>query len=220
MKYIFTEEQLLILISFGGMKKFPFFGQPKEIQNSEIIQTITQLYQMNCLVDEEGKMVPAPQFREMLDAIGHTETFLSLWFSVSEAAQHLVCSAGRDSVVILEKENPTGKPVFKLWREQPAVYLHDLFESGLLPKRLMKDRSEAESLEEMAFAENPPEPETLTILVRAERIEAGTGNQDSVIEVTDSAIFTWIHAIREGEEFYHLYSEEELAKLLLEEMRK
>lgn len=219
MKYILTEEQLLVLVSLCGLERFPCLGRPELPGDADLIRTVAGLYRLGCLEESADRMVPAPAFRQMLDALGQAETVLNLWFAVPDAGLHLVCGSGRDRVVILEKDLRTGAPVYRLWQDQPARYLHDLFEGGLLPRRLTRDRADARALEELAWQENPPDAADLRPLARVERVSAETGSPVSRVEVAQGTIFTWIYRRSDEEEFYHLYSEEELAELLLQEMR-
>lgn len=219
MKYVFTQDQLQIMIALCGIERCPFLGQPREMKNAEMVQAIARLYQSGCIEEQGGRMLPAPRFQAMLQTIASAEEVISFWFGEGHPTQHLVCPAARDEIVILEKESYTVEPVFKLWQEPAAIYLHDLFEMGLLPRCMNREREKVQPLEEMAWRENPPVRETLHLLSRVESTMTRSGQLKSLIEVGQSTVFRWLYCLRGEEEFYHLYSEEELAELLREEMR-
>lgn len=219
MKYVVSQGQLQVLIALCGIGQFPFLGQPRGMKDAEMIQAIARLYRVGCLEEQQGRMKPVPPLEALLQRMASAETVIRFWFGDHQPLQHLVCPVGRDEMVILEKAAYTEEAVFKLWQEPAVNYLHDLFEAELLPRCLTRDREEARALEELAWQQNPPEQQDLRPLLRVERTRARTGCRESQVEVGQSSVFTWICCRWDGTEMYHLYSEEELAELLLKEMR-
>lgn len=216
MKYIFTEEQFVVILALAGVSECRLFCSESEIGDEEIIRALVELYRTGRITMSEEKPAPAKEMQDILGRIGRAELVVSLDFADRDFSQHLIYAAGKRDCVILEKGWLFKKPVVKLWIEDAGYYIRDLIENGILPESMTTERAGAEAIEEAALQEKAGECGEEELLLRIRRMwqtDAGAEAVDAV-DVLRGDVFTWMHVYGESGDFYHVYSMEELTDLL------
>lgn len=219
MKYIFTEEQFMTLLSLAGMKECYLFQQQDDYEDDVVVGAIADLYRTGRILRTGGHLVPEETLACMIREMGQAEHVVRLQYAEEPFSQHLLYVAGKGINIVLEKQFLCQKFFVKLWREEANYYVHEIFENEMLPENLLANRLDAQSIEERAWKEMPMEYEEKEFFLRAQRIQTVDGETDSRIDVFHASVFQWIHVYEGYEEYYHLYSSEELAELLLRELK-
>lgn len=219
MKYIFSEEQFMTLLALAGENNLYLFHQKKDISDSAIIYAVAGLYRMGRLTQSHDRFVPSEELKDIIQAMGQSSYIIMLKFADREFSQHLVYPLEQGKLAVLENGIFAGVPTLKLWHTDINYYVHDLFENDMMPKDLTAGRMDAMDLEDMALQEVPESYDNTEILLQVKRLKAENGETDNVIDVFFSAIFKWIHVYGGNDEYYHIYSQEEFADLLLSEIK-
>lgn len=218
MKYIFSEKQLIALLALSDIKSVCLFEQEHTLKESELIPIVAELYMDGRLTEEDGRLMPIADLRKMFGQMEQAGYVTQLSFGTGSFPNVLVYPADKGALILLEREE-AGGDCLKLQRIQAEEYLTDLFENEQLPDDLTEDRAEAESLERDAAVDHPEEWQEADVLLRINRVYGNGGQMDNEIEVIQSPIYKWIRGWGGYEEFFHIFSKEELGDLLLKEMR-
>lgn len=219
MKYIFTENQFATLLALSGKKKIFMFPQSQKLQNSDIIHAVTDLYRMERVIWDQGKLILSDDIRDTIDIMEQASYVIKILFVGDGGSHHLIYPDRQGNIVIVEKQITFGHPIIKLWLTDMGYYLGELFKNDMLPEDLTADRKEAESLEKIAFENTMMEYDQKDILLAVRRVSAKNTAADHMIDVFCRDIFKWIRVYGESGGYYHLYSQEELGKLLLAEIK-
>ncbi len=219
MKHIFTEEQFVILLSLAGMKDCYLFQQQDNYADEVIVNTVADLYRMGRIVRTGGRLEPEESLMGIIREMEQAEYVVKLQYTDEGFSQHLLYVVGHGINIVLEKQSVCQKFVIKLWRDETNYYIHEIFENEVLPEDILVSREEASSVEEAVQKEIPMDYEEKDLLLRIQRIRTLDGETDSRIEVFRSSVFHWIHVFEGYEEYYHIYSSEELGDLLLSELK-
>ena len=219
MKYIFSEEQFMTLLALAVEKNLYLFYQKEDISDSAIIYAVAGLYRMGRLIQFQDKLIPSDALRDIIEAMGRAKYIVKLRFADREHSEHLVYALGHGKLAVLENGLSAGTPAVKLWHTDMNYYVHDLFENDMMPEDLTGSRIEAIDLEDMALQEVPESYDDMEVLLQVKRMRAEDGKTEQVIDVFFSAIFKWIHVYGSSDEYYHIYSQEELTDLLLSEIK-
>lgn len=219
MKYIFSEEQFMTLLALAGEKKLYLFYQKENISDSAIIYAIAGLYHMGRLIRSKDRFVLSKELMDIVQAMGRSKYIIKLKFADREHSEHLVYALGHGKLAVLENGLSAGAPSVKLWHTDMNYYVYDMFENDMMPEDLTGGRKEAMDLEDIALQEVPESYSNKEVLLQMKRMRAEDGKTEHTIDVFVSAIFKWIHVYGGGDEYYHIYSQEELVDLLLSEIK-
>lgn len=219
MKLIFTEEQFITLLALAGIKKLYLFSFKENPNAQEIIQALAELYRSGCLEEENGRFVLTAPCKEMAGKMGEAKKIVQIDFAEGEPCQHFLYPDDHGGAVIVEIRPSYGKSVIRIWETDVNHYVFDLSRNERLPGNLTMDRKDAEFLEETALKETEEPDENGECLLTVKRAGIETGKTENQIRVKNSLLFQWLEV--EGEDGYyrHLYSEEEMAALLIREIK-
>lgn len=219
MKYIFTEDEFDIMLALSDTAPLYFFEREGEITDESIIRTTARLYADGRLAEELGKLRPTRALQEIFRQMDQSEYVISFQFFGRNAPVQIIYTADKESLIVLEKFLGEETTCLKLQKIRLQEFVFDLFENGMLPRGLIEERREAERLERRELVETPEEYEEKDILVRIRRIRKRGSLVDNKIDIIQTPIFKWIHGYEGYEYFYHIYSTEEMAGLLLKEIK-
>lgn len=219
MKLIFAEEQFITLLALAGIKRLYLFSFEKKPNAQEIIQALAELYHSGLLKEEDGRFALTAPCKEMTEKMGKAEKVIQIDFAVGEPCQHLLYPDAHGGAVIMEIRPSYGKSVIRIWETDVNHYVFDLSKNERLPGNLTTDRKDAEFLEETALKETEEPDENGECLLTVKRTGVKTGKTENQIRVKSSLLFQWLEVEGENESYRHLYSEEEMADLLIKEIK-
>ena len=207
------------MLSLAGIKNCYLFQQQDDYTDEVIIGTIADLYRMGRIVRTGDRLVPEETLMGIIREMEQAQHVVKLQYMEQGFSQHLLYVVGHGNNIILEKQSICQRFVIKLWRDETNYYVHEVFENEILPEDILVSRADARSVEEAAWIEMPMDYGEEDLLLRIQRIRTIDGETDSRIDVFHSSVFNWIHVFEGYEDYYHIYSSEELGNLLLSELK-
>lgn len=219
MKYIFTEEQFITLLVLAGQKNIYMFRQKEELNDSAIVNAVAQMYKRKQVVRQRGKMVLSKEIMKIVSIIGSSEYLIDVIADEMDFWQQLIYPGEQDDIVVLEKEEHMGSPVIKIWHTKTCEYIQDLCDNERLPESLTANREEAKALEKTALGGMSEEYKDEDIFLKIRRVRVSDGQKDNQIEAFYSPMFQWICISQGTDSIYHIYSQKEIAGLLLSEIK-
>ena len=217
MKYLFTEEQFITLLVLAGQKNMYMFRQKEDLSETAIVRSVAELYRRKQVVPCEGRMVLSGEIMELVGTMSRSPYAVMVTFAEEDFRQQLIYPGSGGKAAVMEKQTGFGSPVIKLWSIRAEDYIQDLFEEQRFPGSLTARREEAMALERRALKELPEGygPEDVCLEIR----RLGDPVTDRRIEAFRSPLFTWIRIHTGDQDCYHVYSTEEIAGLLLSEIK-
>ena len=216
MKYLFAEEEFITLLALAEQKNMYMFCQEEDLSEAAIVSSVAELYRRKLVAPREGKMVLSGEMAELVEIMSSSRHAVMVTFAEENFGQQIIYPGRGERAVVMEKQTGSGRPVIKLWPARAEEYVRDLLEEERFPRSLTTGREEAAALEKTALKERPEGygPEDVSVEIR----RLGEGS-DRRIDVFRSPVFTWIHIATGDQDSYHVYSAEEIAGLLLSEIK-